>query len=41
VLLGSGVRLFDGVAKTPAFLGNPTVTAGVGITHLPYPVRTA
>jgi hypothetical protein len=41
VLLGSGVRLFDHLASTPAVLGNPTVTAGVGITHLRYPVRTA
>ena len=39
VLLGSGVRLFEGIAGTPAFLGNPTVTAGVGVTHLRYPVR--
>jgi dihydrofolate reductase len=40
VLLGSGVRLFDRLARTPAVLGNPTVTAGVGVTHLRYPVRT-
>jgi len=39
VLLGSGVRLFDHLAGTPAVLGNPTVTAGVGVTHLRYPVR--
>ena len=39
VLLGSGVRLFDHLAGTPALLGNPTVTAGVGVTHLRYPVR--
>src|SRR6476646_7234959 len=39
VLLGSGVRLFDDFARTPAALGNPTVTAGVGVTHLRYPVR--
>jgi dihydrofolate reductase len=38
VLLGSGVRLFDQLAGTPARLGNPTVTAGVGVTHLRYPV---
>src|SRR3954471_18342473 len=38
VLLGSGVRLFDHLAATPAVLGNPTVTAGVGVTHLRYPV---
>src|SRR3954451_16076911 len=41
VLLGSGVRLFDPLASAPAFLGNPTVTAGVGVTHLRYPVRKA
>jgi len=39
VLLGSGVRLFDHLADTPAFLGNPTVTAGVGVTHVRYPVK--
>ena len=41
VLLGSGVRLFDHLASTPAVLGNPTVIAGVGGTHLRYPVRKA
>lgn len=41
VLLGSGVRLFDHLAGTRAFLGNPTVIAGVGVTHLRYPVRKA
>jgi dihydrofolate reductase len=41
VLLGSGVRLFDHLAGTPAVLGNPKVTAGVGVTHLRYPVRRA
>src|SRR5258705_3352032 len=39
VLLGSGVRLFDHLAGTPAVLGNPTVIAGVGVTHLRYAVR--
>ena len=39
LLLGSGVRLFDHLAATPAVLGNPTVIAGVGVTHLRYPVR--
>jgi dihydrofolate reductase len=39
VLLGSGVRLFDHLASTPAVLGDPTVVAGVGVTHLRYPVR--
>ena len=41
VLLGSGVRLFDHLAATPAVLGDPTVTPGVGVTHLRYPVRRA
>ena len=39
LLLGSGVRLFDHLTGTPAVLGNPTVTAGVGVTHLHYTVR--
>ena len=39
LLLGDGVRLFDDLARTPTVLGNPTVTAGVGVTHLRYPVR--
>jgi len=39
VLLGSGVRLFDHLAGMPAFLGDPKVVAGVGVTHLRYPVR--
>ncbi len=39
VLLGSGVRLFDHLDAAPAVLGDPTVTAGVGVTHLRYPVR--
>src|SRR5690349_1836266 len=41
VLLGSGIRLFDRLAGTPAVLGSPTVIAGVGVTHLRYPVRKA
>jgi dihydrofolate reductase len=41
VLLGGGVRLFDHLAGTPSVLGNPTVVAGVGVTHLRYPVRRA
>jgi len=39
VLLGSGVRLFDHLAGTPAVLGDPTVIAATGVTHLRYPVR--
>ncbi len=41
LLLGSGVRLFDHLKGTPVVLGNPTVTRGVGVTHLRYPVRKA
>ena len=41
VLLGSGVRLFHHLAGTPVDLGNPTVVAGVGVTHLRYAVRRA
>jgi dihydrofolate reductase len=41
LLLGSGVRLFDHLAGTPAVLGTPTVIAGVGVTHLRYPVYKA
>jgi dihydrofolate reductase len=39
VLLGDGVRLFDDIEHAPVVLGNPTVVAGVGVTHLRYPVR--
>src|SRR3954470_22691965 len=39
VLLGSGVRLFDHLAGTPAVLGNPTVIPGFGVTHLRYLLR--
>jgi dihydrofolate reductase len=38
VLLGSGVRLFEHLTGTPAVLGNPRAIAGVGVTHLRYPV---
>jgi dihydrofolate reductase len=41
ILLGSGVRLFDHLARAPVVLGNPTVTPGVGVTHLRYSVRKA
>jgi len=40
VLLGTGVRLFDHLANAPVVLGNPTVVAGDGVTHLRYPVHT-
>ena len=39
VLLGSGVRLFDHLARTPIALGDPIVIPGVGVTHLRYPVH--
>lgn len=41
VLLGGGIRLFDGLTTAPAALGTPTVVAGVGVTHLRYPVRAS
>ena len=41
VLLGEGVRLFDHLANTPIVLGDPTVVAGKGVTHLRYPVHTS
>ena len=41
VLLGSGVRLFEHLDATPAVLGNPSVIAGVGVTHLRYAVRAS
>ena len=41
VLLGSGIRLFDHLADSPTVLGSPRVIAGVGVTHLRYPVRKA
>jgi dihydrofolate reductase len=41
VFLGSGVRLFDHLANTPVVLGNPTVVAGAGVTHLRYPVHAS
>lgn len=39
LLLGSGIPLFDRLQHAPVILGNPTVVAGVGVTHLRYPVR--
>jgi len=41
LLLGDGVRLFDHLGGTASALGDPTVVAGVGVTHLRYPVRKA
>lgn len=38
LMLGSGVRLFENLVGTPSTLGDPTVVAGVGVTHLRYPV---
>jgi len=39
LLLGDGIRLFEKLKATPAVLGNPKVIAGVGVTHLRYPVN--
>src|SRR5262245_35146287 len=39
LLLGSGIPLFDKARNAPVILGNPNVVAGVGVTHLRYPVR--
>jgi len=39
VLLGAGVPLFDDLATSGAVLGDPRVVAGVGVTHLRYPVH--
>jgi len=39
VLLGTGVRWFDGLSATVK-LGSPTVIEGNGVTHLAYPVVT-
>ena len=41
VLLGSGIPLFDHLDRMPGFVGSPTVVAGVGVTHLRYPVLNA
>jgi len=41
LLLGAGVRLFDGLTETPLSLGSPHVIPGVGVTHLRYAVRKA
>lgn len=39
LLLGSGIPLFAQARNAPVVLGNPTVVAGAGVTHLRYPVR--
>ena len=41
VLLGSGVPLFGRLTGTPTVLGNPSVSSGVGVSHLRYPIRKA
>jgi dihydrofolate reductase len=38
VLLGSGIRLFEHLLATPIVLGTPKVIAGVGVTHMRYPI---
>ncbi|MFU8887218.1 MAG: hypothetical protein ACNA8N_01300 [Trueperaceae bacterium] len=37
--LGAGVRLFGRPVRAPSALNGQTVIAGVGVTHLRYPVR--
>ncbi|MCP2335030.1 dihydrofolate reductase family protein [Actinomadura rupiterrae] len=39
VLLGSGVRWFENLAKSPVKLGDPVVIEGNGVTHLAYEVQ--
>jgi dihydrofolate reductase len=39
LLLGSGIPLFDQARNAPVVLGHPTVIAGVGVTHLRYPIQ--
>jgi dihydrofolate reductase len=41
ILLGRGVRLFDHLTGSLPVLETPRVVAGVGVTHLRYPVRRA
>ncbi|NUT34481.1 MAG: deaminase [Hamadaea sp.] len=41
LLLGSGIPLFGRLRDAPVILGDPTVVAGAGVTHLRYPVRDA
>jgi dihydrofolate reductase len=41
VLLGDGVRFFDGLSGVPVELEGPTVVEGTGVTHLAYRVRTS
>jgi dihydrofolate reductase len=39
VLLGSGVPWFAGLGSAPVQLEGPTITEGVGVTHLSYRVK--
>jgi dihydrofolate reductase len=39
VLLGSGVPFFAGLAGGPYELGDPTIVAGDGVTHMTYEVK--
>jgi len=39
VLIGKGLRFFDGLKTTPLALDGPTVIEGEGATHLRYTVR--
>lgn len=38
VLLGAGIRYFDGLADTPVKLSDPTIVQGKQVTHLSYDV---
>lgn len=39
VLLGGGIRFFDGLDNVPVELDGPTVIEGTGVTHMSYRVR--
>jgi dihydrofolate reductase len=39
VLLGKGIRYFDGLSNPPLVLEGPTVVEGTGVIHLRYRVR--
>lgn len=41
VVLGSGIRLFDNLSGAPLELGDPTVCAGNGVTHLRFTIERA
>jgi dihydrofolate reductase len=41
VLLGKGIPFFANLASAPVRLSDPTVTEGIGVTHLTYQVKRA